>query len=108
VIVAIEPQMYQEVLAFEIRKQRPQSEVILISPQTLEDEAKRMKPHLIIANEVPLELKEKSFWMELSVEDGLDAIIRADGYSTTIHDITIEDLLGVVDKAEEELVNESE
>jgi hypothetical protein len=35
---------------------------------------------------------------------GLVAIISADGYSTTIHDVSLEDLLAVLDKAQEELV----
>jgi hypothetical protein len=36
----------------------------------------------------------------------LDADIRADGYSTTIHDVSLENLLAVVDKAEEELAHD--
>ena len=107
VLVAIEPLMYREVLAFHFRQQRPQSEVVLLSPQTLEAEAKRMRPHLIVANEVPPMLKEMCFWVEVSTDDGLIADISADGYSTTIHDVSLEDLVAVVDKAEEELAHGS-
>jgi len=107
VLVAIEPQMYREVLAFHIRHQRPQSVVILASARTLEVEAERTKPHLIVADEVPLELKEKGFWVEISKDDGLVATISADGYSTTIDDVSLQDLLAVVDKAEEELAHEA-
>lgn len=46
VLVAIELNMHREVLAFHIRQQRPHSEVFLASPETLEDEAKRGRPHL--------------------------------------------------------------
>jgi hypothetical protein len=106
VLVAIEPQMYREVLAFHICEQRPQSVVVLASPQTLEADAERIRPHLTIANEVPPTLKEMGFWVEVHTDDGLDAHISADGYSTTLHDFSLEELVGVVDKAEEELAHE--
>ena len=105
VLVAIEPHMYREVLAFHIRQERPQSEVVLASPQTLEAEAERMRPHLIIANEVPPLLRERGFWVEVHANEELDADISADGYSTTIHDVSLEELVAVVDKAEEELAH---
>lgn len=58
ILVAFEPRMYREVLAFHLRQQRPQSEVVLAFPETLRDEAKRMRAHLIVANEVPPMLRE--------------------------------------------------
>jgi hypothetical protein len=108
VLVAIELQMYQEVLAFHFRQQRPQSEVVLACPETLEDEARRMKPHLIIANEVPPMLKEMGcFWVELHTGgERLDADISADGI-TTIHDVSLQALVAVVDKSEEVLAHGS-
>lgn len=65
VLVAIEPQMYREVLACYFRQQRPRLEVTLASSQTLRHEARRTKPHLIIATEIPPEFKEMGvFWVE--------------------------------------------
>ena len=108
VLVAIEPQMYRQVLAFDIRKQRPRSAVVLASPETLETEAKRMMPHLIIANEVPPKLKEMCFWVEVHTGgESLNADVSANGISTTIYDVSLQDLLAVVDKAEEELAHGS-
>jgi hypothetical protein len=43
-------------------------------------------------------------WVELSPEDGLVATMRVDGYSDTIHDVSLQDLLAVVDKTQEELL----
>ncbi len=102
--------MYQEVLAFRPRQERPRSEIILGSPETLRDEAERTKPHLIVANEVPPELKELDslFRVELNTSAGLDANISANGCSTTIHDVSLEDLLGVVDRAKEVLARDDE
>jgi hypothetical protein len=105
VLVAIEPNMYREVLAFHIRQQRPQSEVTIASPQTLEAEAQRTRPHLIIANEVPPMLREMAFWVILHTDGQIDADISANGYSTTIHDVSLQDLLAAVDKAEEVLAH---
>ena len=110
ILVAIEPHMYREVLAFHFRQERPLSEVTLASTQTLWAEAERTRPHLIIANEVPPELKEKIgfLWVELSTDDVLVASISSDRYSTTIHDVSLQDLVAAVDKAEEELAHDEQ
>src|SRR5918998_1633250 len=108
ILVAIEPQMYREVLAFHLRQQRSQVEVVLASPQTLLAEAERMSPHLIFAHEeVPPQLKERGifFWVRVRADDRLDATIYADGYSDTIHDVSLQDMLAVVDKTLEELAH---
>ena len=110
ILVAIEPQMYGEVLAFHFRQERPLSEVVLASSQTLHAEAELMRPHLIIANAVSpeLELKEKRsyFLVQVSMVDGLVATISANGHSDTIQDVSLEELVAVVDKAEEELAHD--
>jgi hypothetical protein len=108
VVVAIEPNMYRQVLAFHFRQQRPEAVVVLASMETLQDEAKRTSPHLIIANEVSPELREEmgfSFLVALRTDDGLEAEIEANGHSTTIQDASLEDLVALVDKAEEELAH---
>jgi hypothetical protein len=111
ILVAIEPHMYREVLAFHFRQERPLSEVTLASTQTLWAEALRTRPHLIIASEIPPELKEEIgvfFWVELSTDNGLVASISANGYSTTIQDVSLQALLAAVDKAEEELAHDQQ
>src|SRR5215218_7672645 len=66
ILVAIEPLMYREVIALHFRQEHPRSEVVLASKQTLRAEAERISPHLILANEVPLQLKERGvFWVEM-------------------------------------------
>ena len=107
ILVAIEPQMYREVLAFHIRQQRPRTDVVLASPQTLEAEAERTQPHMIVADEVSAELKEMVvLWMQVRKDDRLDATIGDDGYFT-MDDVTLQDLLAAVDKAEEQLAHEA-
>lgn len=105
VLVAIEPRMYREVLAFHLRRHRPRSEVVLASPETLRDEAEHVRPHLIVANDVPSSLKERGlFWVELRTVNGLEATVRANGGSNTIEDVSLQDLLAAMDKTEEELL----
>jgi hypothetical protein len=105
ILVTIEPQMYRQVLAFHFRQQRPRAVVFLASMQTIDDETRRTRPHLIFANEVPPQFKEAGvFWVEVRSDDGLVANISADGYSTTINDVSLQDLLAVVDKTQEELL----
>jgi hypothetical protein len=102
VLVAIEPSMYREVLAFYLRRQRPQAEVFLASPEEtfLLAEAERTQAQVVFATEeVPPRLKERGiFWVKVHADDRLDATISANGYSSIIHDVTLIDLLAVVDK----------
>ncbi len=100
ILVAIEPQMYREVLAFHFRQRRSRVEVVLASLQTLLAEAERVRLHLIFANEeVSPQLKERgTFWAEVRADDRLDATISANGYSTAVHDVAFQDMLAVVDK----------
>ena len=99
--------MYREVLAFHFRQERPLADVVLASSEALRDKARRTKPHLIFASEVPQELKETGvYWVEVSTDDGLVATISADGYSTTIDDVSLQDLLAVVDKAQDEIAHD--
>ena len=97
--------MYREVLAFHLRQQRPHSVVVLASAQTLRAEAGHMRPHLIIASEVPPELRERGLWAEVHTRDGLDADIGANGDFITIHDVSLEELVALVDRAEEDLAH---
>ena len=62
VLVAIEPFMYGEVVAFSLRKERPRAEVTLLaSSENLATEVERTKPHLVVANRVPPAAKGSSF-----------------------------------------------
>jgi hypothetical protein len=106
VLLAIEPLMYREALAFYLRKHRPQAEVILASEETLKAEVERTKPLLIIANEPPATAKEaETFWVVVRMgEQRIDADISVDGYSALVYDVSPRDLLAAVDRAVEELV----
>ena len=113
VLVAIDPFMYGEVLAFSLRKRRPRAEVTLLaSPEDLAAQIERARPHLVVANRVPDAAKAGSFWVEVAVLRGprpLGARISADGYSTRwVGDVRVADVLAALDRAEEELAGDGE
>ena len=109
VLVAIDPFMYGEALAFSLRKERPRAEVsLLASSEDLPAELERARrPHLVVANRVPPAAKARSFWVEVTASPGatsLDAEISADGYSGYVADVRVEHVLAALDRAEEELL----
>jgi hypothetical protein len=115
VLIAIEPIMYAEALAFSIGRQRPHAEVSVLDPaEGLEEEALRLRPHLVVANRVPEAAGEGAsfFWVEVDEVRAGDAVgplgarISADGYSSSVEDVRTEHVLSALDRAEEELAPE--
>jgi hypothetical protein len=114
VLVAIQPWMYAEVLAFSIGRHRPHAEVSLLGPsEELEDAVQRLRPHLIVANSsVPQAAREEAsfFWVEMDeARSGegakrLGARIEADGYSKNVADVSTAHVLEALDRAEGEFV----
>jgi hypothetical protein len=102
VLVALEPLMHREVLAFYLRQHRPQTAVVLISSEALEEEVRHTKPMLLIADEVPETVREMlACWVALHNGQQIDADIGAYENFGTAHDISMQDLMAVVDKAAE-------
>ncbi len=111
VLIAIEPAMYAEAPAFYLRKHRSHTQVTLLGPsEDVEAEARRAKPHLIVANRVPRAARAGCFWVEVAEPIGgggvkaLGAEISADGYSRSVVNVGTGDVLAALDRAEEQLV----
>ena len=103
--------MYAEALAFSLRKHRPGAEVSVLGPSDdLDGEARRLRPHLIVANRVPAEARGACFWVEVDEPVGgagakaLGARIRADGYSRNVANVSTGDVLATLDRVEELLL----
>ena len=107
VIVAIEPRMFREALAFSLRNERPEVEVSLVgSTDELVAEVERTGAHFIVANEIPPAAREREglYWIEVSEarsDKSLTAEISADGYSRSVRDLRVEHVLGALDRVEE-------
>jgi hypothetical protein len=105
--------MYAEVLAFLVGQNRPRAEVSLVDPsEDLQKAAQSVRPHLVVANQVPNALREDPyfFWVEFDEPHAgegaklLGARISADGYSESVGNVGIEHVLAALDRAEEQLV----
>ena len=111
VLISIVPPMYAEALAFSLGKHRPRAEVSVIDPSDdLDVEARRLRPHLIVANRVPAEAGAACFWVEIAEPAGgagakaLGAEISANGHSGSVADVRTGDVLAALDRAEELLL----
>ena len=118
VLVAIEPRIYAEVLAFSFGRERPTAEVSILDPSSegLEEAALRLLPHLVVANRGPKTAGEGwpyFFWVEVDevhagegTKKRLGARISAHGYSQSVQDVGTEHVLLALDRAEEEFVSQ--
>src|ERR687894_2412175 len=99
--------MYAEALAFSVRKHRPRAEVSVIDPSDdLAGEARRLRPHLIVANRVSASARAACFWVEIDEPVGgagakaLGARISADGHFGSVANVGTGDVLAALDRAE--------
>ena len=100
VLVAIEPRSYQEAIGAVIRDLRPRLEVRMIEPEALEAEVARSEPEVVIGY-----LPESATtgariaWAEFRPYEEPAARIRAGTRRWELRDVSLEDLLFVVDEA---------
>jgi hypothetical protein len=103
ILVAVAPTMYRETLAHVIRKDRPDDDVRLADPHSLDQEASSFRPHLIVCTDNVPEVRGVSVpsWVVIRYHDHLSASVFLDGQDPRlVQDIAIEDLLGVVDETQ--------
>lgn len=104
ILVTVKPQMYREALALALHEHRPDDEVLLAPPELLDGQAKDFGPHVLLRNDtdgaVPEGLENVVCRIEVLFSDGLNAKIRLGGRFWKIEDISIDDLLGILDEVE--------
>jgi hypothetical protein len=106
VLVTVEPRMYREAIAFAVQRHRPEAEVMLVPEEVMDGQVKEFAPHVLVRNDfdraVPEELLGSVVCrMEVLYTDGMAARVSVGGNSFRIEDATMEDLLSLVDEAEE-------
>jgi len=102
--------MYREALAHIIRTDRPNDDVRLADPDSLDREASWFRPQLIVCNDSASEVREGSVpsWIVIRYQDSLSASIVLDEQDTRlIQDIAIDELLEVVEEAQRVALRES-
>ena len=104
ILITVAPLMYREALAMAIYQDLPDAEVMIGSLGQLDGQAENFAPHLLIRNDTDgadMSLQTGALcWVEVLYSNGLNARISLDGEVWEIEDIGIEDLLGIVRKAE--------
>jgi hypothetical protein len=106
VLVTVEPRMYREAIAFAVQRRRPEAEVLLVPVEVMDGQVKEFAPHVLVRNDfdraVPEELLSSVVCrMEVLFTDGMAARVSVGGSTYTIEDATMEDLLALVDEAED-------
>jgi hypothetical protein len=103
VLVTVSPLMYRQAIALFVHRHRPGSEVRMVSPAATAQEAASFRPHLLVRNDTDglgqEALAGVPFWVGVHYPDGVDARVSAEGEVSKIPDISMEDLLRVVDEA---------
>jgi hypothetical protein len=103
ILVAVAPTMYRETLAHVIRRDRPDDDVHLADPHSLDQEASSFRPHLIVCTDNASEVRGVSVpsWVVIRYHDHLSASVFLDGRAPRlVQDIAIEDLLEVVEETQ--------
>ena len=105
VLVTVEPRMYREALALAVQRHRPDAEVLMVHEGAMDGQVSGFAPHVLVRNDsdeaVPGELLGNVVCtMEVLFTDGMAARVSVDGRSYTIEDVSMEDMLALVDEAE--------
>jgi hypothetical protein len=108
VLVTVEPRMYREAIALAVQRDRPNSEVMLVSEDVMDGQVEDFAPHVVVRNDSDRVVPEGLLGsvvcrMEVLYTDGMAARVSVGGSSYRIEDATMEDLLSLVDKAEEQV-----
>ena len=106
VLVTVEPRKYREAIALAVQSNRPKAEVMLVSEEVMDGQVKEFAPHVLVRNDsdraVPKGLLGSLVCrVEVLYTDGMAARVSVGGNSYTIEDASMEDLLSLVDEAEE-------
>jgi len=105
ILITITPRMYREVLALSIHRRRPDFEVLLAPPWSLDGKAERFGPHVLVQGPdesgLPPALPDGVLCRIQLLDTGrLDATIELDGTASEVHDVCLEDLFEVLEETE--------
>ena len=105
ILVTITPRMYREVIALSIQRRRPDFEVLLAPPESLDGRAELFEPHVLVqdADEagLPRALAQGVVCrVRILITDRTDATIELDGTTSELRDVSLDELFAVLEEAE--------
>jgi hypothetical protein len=105
ILVTISPRLYREVLALPIHRHRPDFEVLLAPPGSLDEEVERFGPHVLVqdAGEAGLPIKMPYgvvCRVRILKAERIYATIELDGATSELRDVSLEELFAALDEAE--------
>ncbi|HEX5915583.1 MAG TPA: hypothetical protein VFY54_20970 [Rubrobacter sp.] len=105
ILVTITPRLYREVIALSIQRRRPDFEVLLAPPGSLDGEAERFGPHVLVQDDdeagLPLALAQGVVCrVRILVTDRIHATIELDGTTSELRDVSLDELFAVLEEAE--------
>ena len=106
ILVTISPRLYREAIALSIHRHRPDFEVLLAPPNSLDGEAERFGPHALVqdADEegLPPGVPDGVVcrFQVLKSPERMDATIELGGAASELRDVTLKELFAALEEAE--------
>ena len=106
ILLTISPRMYREALALCIHRHRPDFDVLLAPPWSLDGRAERFGPHVLVQDAEEAGLPPALAGgvvcrvLVLKKPNRIDATIELYGTTSELRDACLEDLFGVLEEAE--------
>lgn len=104
ILVTVKPRMYRETLALALHQHRPDAEVMLAPAESLDGEVEEFGPDLLVRSDKdefgPDYLDAIVCRIEILYSDGMGARVNLDGRIWEIEDMSVDDLLKVLDEVE--------
>ena len=106
VLITVEPRMYREAIALAVQRRRPDAEVMLVPESIMDGQVAGFAPHVLVRNDsdgaVPEELLGSVVCrVEVLYTDSMATRVTMGDRSYTIEDTRMEDLLAIVDEADD-------
>ena len=100
VLLANEPRSYRESIAAVFRQLRPELQVEVAEPESLERCVEQLRPHVAIFSRAADGVRDRvPVWVELYPEHASRSVVSEGGKRTEFAEIQLQDLLAVVDRA---------
>lgn len=104
ILITVKPRMYREAIAIAIHHHRPDVEIMLASPESVDGDMRRFRPHLIVRTDTDWPTLDtpagEAHQVKVLYSNGMDAEVSLDGRAWTVRDMSMDELLRVVDEAE--------